>query len=86
MLRKVKVPVLFTHHFRKLNPVDGTLMGSVSDLQVDRARRLIEAAGQRFEYHSFPQVGHFLHAENPALYLATLLQWTKSLLPVQVDC
>ncbi|HYY28022.1 MAG TPA: alpha/beta hydrolase [Chthoniobacterales bacterium] len=81
MLRKVKVPVLFTHHFRKLNPIDGTLMGSVSDLQVDRARRLIEAAGQRFEYHSFPEVGHFLHAENPALYLATLLPWTKSLEP-----
>ena len=83
MLRKVKVPVLFTHHFRKVNPIDGTLMGSVSDLQVDQARRLIEAAGQRFEYHSFPEVGHFLHAENPALYLATLLPWTKSLEPTR---
>jgi len=82
MLRKVKVPVLFTHHFRKVNPGDGTLMGSVSDLQVDQARRLIEAAGQRFEYHSYPEASHFLHAENPALYVATLLAWTKTLEPI----
>lgn len=57
-------------------------MGAVSDLQVDQARNLIEAAGQRFEYHSFPEVGHFLHAENPALYVDTLLQWTKTLKPI----
>ena len=82
MLRKVKVPVLFTHHFRKVNAIDGTLMGAVSDLQVDQARRLIEAAGQRFEYHSYPEAGHFLHAENPALYVATLLAWTKTLEPI----
>jgi len=79
MLRKVKVPVLFTHHFRKVNAIDGTLMGAVSDLQVDHARRLIEAAGQPFEYHSFPEAGHFLHEINPALYVATLLPWTKTL-------
>jgi hypothetical protein len=72
MLRKARVPVLFTHHFRKVNPTDGTLMVWVSDPQVDQARRLIEAAGQRFEYHSFPEVGHFLHVENPALYAAHL--------------
>jgi pimeloyl-ACP methyl ester carboxylesterase len=79
MLRKVKVPVLFTHHFRMVNAIDGTLMGAVSDLQVDQARRLIEAAGQRFEYHSFPEAGHFLHEVNPALYVATLVPWTKTL-------
>ena len=44
MLRHVKVPVLFTHHFRKVHPVDGSLMGAVSDLQVGEARKLIEAA------------------------------------------
>jgi pimeloyl-ACP methyl ester carboxylesterase len=79
MLRKVKVPVLFTHHFRKIDPTDGTLMGAVSDLQVEQARRLIEAAGQRFEYHSYPLAGHFLHAENPALYTETLFGWAKTL-------
>ena len=79
MLRMVKVPVLFTHHFRRMNPIDGTLTGAVSDLKVDQARRLIEAVGQRFEYHSFPEAGHFLHAENPALHAATLLPWTKTL-------
>jgi pimeloyl-ACP methyl ester carboxylesterase len=81
MLRKFKVPVLFTHHFRELNPIDGTLMGSVSDLQADQARRLIAGTGQRFEFPLVPEAGHFLHAENPALYLATLLPWTKSLEP-----
>jgi pimeloyl-ACP methyl ester carboxylesterase len=60
------------------------LMGAVSDLQVDQARRLIETAGQRFEYHSYPEAGHFLHAENPALYADTLLAWTKTLNPSQV--
>jgi len=79
MLRQVKVPVLFTHYFRKMDPADGTLIGAVSDLQVDQARRLIEAAGQRFEYHSYPEAGHFLHAENPALYADTVLAWTKTL-------
>jgi pimeloyl-ACP methyl ester carboxylesterase len=42
---------------------------------------LIAGTGQRFEFQLVPEAGHFLHAENPALYLATLLPWTKSLEP-----
>ena len=83
MLRQVKVPVLFTHHFRKINPVGDVLMGSVSDVQVTEARRLIEAAGQSFEYHSFPDKGHSLHGEDPTLYTATLRTWAKRLLSAE---
>jgi len=72
ILAQVKVPVLFTHHFRKISPVGDILMGSLSDVQVEEVRRLIEAAGQTFEYHSFPDRGHFLHAEDPVLYATTL--------------
>ena len=79
MLAKVKVPVLFTHHFRQISPDTGTLMGAVSDQQVAEARRLIEAAGQTFEYHSFPQMGHPMHRLDPALYVATLAPWAKGL-------
>ena len=79
MLRQVKTPVLFTHHFRKINPIGDVLMGSVSDVQVEEARRLIRAAGQSFEYHSFPEKGHFLHAEDPKLYADTLRQWANRL-------
>jgi pimeloyl-ACP methyl ester carboxylesterase len=81
MLKSVKVPVLFTHHFRKINPVNGALMGAVSDQQVNEARRLIEGAGQRFEYHSFTEMGHSMHGQDPALYVATLRAWTQSLPP-----
>ena len=33
MLRSVKVPVLFTHHFRMIDEATGALMGASSDLQ-----------------------------------------------------
>src|SRR5260370_29135848 len=61
MLKKVKVPILFTHHFRMINPASGALMGAVSDQQINEVRRLIESAGQTFEYHSLPKMGHAMH-------------------------
>jgi pimeloyl-ACP methyl ester carboxylesterase len=82
MLKSVKVPVLFTHHFRKIHPVNGALMGAVSDQQVNEARRLIEGAGQRFEYHSFPEMGHAMHRQDPTLYVATLTDWARNLASV----
>jgi len=33
MLRAVKVPVLFTHHFRRVDEATGLIMGAISDLQ-----------------------------------------------------
>ncbi len=79
MLRSVKVPVLFTHHFRMINPENGALMGAVSDHQVAEARKLIEAAGQTFTYQSFPEMGHMMHHQDPALYATTLTTWVGSL-------
>lgn len=79
MLRQVKVPVLFTHHFRMIDPSTGILLGAASDLQIARARQLIEAAGQQFVYRSFPQMGHTMHRIDPALYVATLKEWAQTL-------
>lgn len=47
MLSAVKVPVLFTHHFRLVEEETGALMGAISDLQARQADKLITAAGQR---------------------------------------
>ena len=79
MLKQVKVPVLFTHHFRHVDEASGMLQGAASDLQVGRARQLIEAAGQPFVYCSFPQMGHAMHRIDPALYAATLKEWARTL-------
>lgn len=78
MLKQVKVPVLFTHHFRHVDD-SGMLMGAASDLQIGRARQFIEAAGQPFVYRSFPQMGHAMHRLDPELYVATLKEWAQTL-------
>ena len=57
MLKAVKVPVLFTHHFRRVDEATGFVMGAISDLQVGRVRAIIEDAGQPFDYRSFPANG-----------------------------
>jgi pimeloyl-ACP methyl ester carboxylesterase len=79
MLRAVKVPVLFTHHFRRVDETTGQLMGAISDVQAAKVRELVEAAGQPFEYRSFPQMGHAMHAQDPALFAKTLTEWALAL-------
>jgi len=79
MLASVKVPVLFTHHFRMVDPATGALMGAVSDLQAARARVLVEAAGQPFEYRSFPEMPHSMHGADPELYARTVTEWAATL-------
>ena len=79
MLKRVKVPVLFTHHFRAIEPETGALMGAISDLQADCVRRLIEGADQRFDYRSFPQMGHSMHKQDPKLFVDTLREWITKL-------
>ena len=75
MLASVKVPVLLTHHFRVIEETTGTLVGALSDLQAARARALIEDAGQKVEYRSFPGMGHAMHQQDPKLFAATLIEW-----------
>jgi pimeloyl-ACP methyl ester carboxylesterase len=79
MLAAVKVPVLFTHHFRRVDDASGILMGAISDVQAQRVRELVEAAGRPFDYRSFPAMGHALHAQDPALFAETLTEWALAL-------
>lgn len=79
MLRSVKVPVLMTHHFRTIHEETGCLLGALSDLQARRAGQLIQEAGQRFEYRSFPEMGHAMHMQDPDLYASVLREWVETL-------
>jgi hypothetical protein len=78
MLRAVKCPVLFTHHFRIVNE-NGYLLGAISDVQAKRVRELIEESGQPCDYRSFPTMGHSMHGQDPSLYASTLLEWVGTL-------
>jgi pimeloyl-ACP methyl ester carboxylesterase len=79
MVSHVKVPVLFTHHFRQVDEETGTLTGAISDLQARRAGELVTAAGQDFAYRSFPQMPHSMHEHAPDLYVSTLADWAAAL-------
>lgn len=79
MLAAVKVPVLFTHHFRRVDEATGFVMGALSDLQAGRVRAIVEAAGQPFDYRSFPQMGHAMHGQDPTLFADTLAGWAAAL-------
>jgi pimeloyl-ACP methyl ester carboxylesterase len=79
MLSRVKVPVLLTHHFRRVDEATGELMGALSDLQAAHARALITATGSPVEYQSFPTVGHSMHGQNPRLFVSTLVRWAAAL-------
>jgi pimeloyl-ACP methyl ester carboxylesterase len=76
MLSAVKVPVLLTHHFHQVEEETGHLMGALSDLQAGKAEELIRAAGQRFDYRSFPEMGHAMHSLDPKLYVETVRAWS----------
>ena len=79
MLSAVKVPVLFTHHFRMIDEPTGALLGATTDLQVDRVRQLVTAAGQPFEYVDLPETPHSLHGTDPKRYVDTLVGWAGTL-------
>jgi pimeloyl-ACP methyl ester carboxylesterase len=79
MLASVRVPVLFTHHFRRVDPATGHLLGAIADQQADRVRQLVEAAGQPFTYRSFPEMPHSMHGSDPELYARTVTDWVSAL-------
>ena len=79
MLANVKVPVLFTHHFRTVEERSGFLIGAMSDLQVERAKELVGSTGQSLEYHSFPEMGHSMHGEDSGLFAELLTDWAQRL-------
>jgi pimeloyl-ACP methyl ester carboxylesterase len=79
MLAAVKVPVLFTHHFRTVDEESGRLQGALTDLQVRHARDLITQAGQRFDYKSLPNMAHNMSRSDPRTYAAILREWSATL-------
>ena len=79
MLTAVKVPVLFTHHFRMVDEQSGVLLGATSDLQAARARDLVASTGHPCEYVSLPSMGHSFHGQDPAQFVDTLRSWDQSL-------
>ena len=79
MLRAVKVPVLFTHHFRRLDADSGFLMGASSDLQAKRVVELLGEAGVPVDYRSFETMGHSMHGQDPRLFTDTVFDWSSKL-------
>ena len=78
MIAATRVPVLFTHHFRTIDPGTGHLIGAISDEQALHVRRLVtEEAGQPFEYRSFPDQPHAMHQADPRLYATTVTDWAE---------
>ncbi|KAF3760369.1 hypothetical protein M406DRAFT_76028 [Cryphonectria parasitica EP155] len=81
MLKHVKVPVLFTHHFRHVDVNTGNLVGASSDTQIQHVQKLVEGAGNSFTYQSFPKMPHSMHEADPVCYVTTMTDWlaTKGL-------
>jgi pimeloyl-ACP methyl ester carboxylesterase len=79
MLASVKCPVLYTHHFRRVDENDGHLLGAASDVQAKRVCELVKLAGQTIDYRSFPQMPHSMHGEAPKQFAGLLIEFAAKL-------
>ncbi|NMO89968.1 alpha/beta fold hydrolase [Actinomycetospora sp. TBRC 11914] len=79
MLARVRVPVLYTHHYRAVDEETGRLTGASSDDQARRAREIVTATGGRIDYRSFPDMPHSMHEHAPKQFVETLLDWVSTL-------
>jgi pimeloyl-ACP methyl ester carboxylesterase len=79
MLGRVRVPVLFTHHFRTVDERTGRLVGASSDQQARRVCELVTEAGGRIDYRSFPDMPHSMHEADPKLFTGTVVDWVATL-------
>lgn len=79
LLTQVKVPVLFTHHARHVNPETGNLFGAISDIQAAKVRELIGQAGVPIEYVSLPDAAHAMHFADPPRFAEVVAGWAKQL-------
>ncbi|KAH8884340.1 alpha/beta-hydrolase [Thozetella sp. PMI_491] len=80
MLTHVKVPVLFTHHLRAIDPDTGNLLGAISDVQTQYVQNLIAANGnQSFTLMQFPTQPHAMHSADPATYVDAITHWMADL-------
>lgn len=78
LIGNIRKPVLLSHHFRKFDTETGFFVGALADDQVQRARELVEGAGQSFTYVDLPEAEHSMHASDPALYVRTLTEWANA--------
>ncbi len=85
MIAAVRVPVLFTHHVRIIDADTGNLIGAISDEQVEHVRQLVIAAGQPFEYRSFPDQPHAMHQADPQRYARTVSDWGIAVLAERAE-
>ena len=79
MLSNVKCPVLYTHHFRYVDEIDGHLMGAASDVQAKRVCELVKLAGNTIDYRSFPQMPHSMHDAQPKQFADLLIEFAAKL-------
>jgi pimeloyl-ACP methyl ester carboxylesterase len=79
MLASVKCPVLYAHHFRRVDDNDGHLMGAASDMQAKRVCELVKLAGQPIEYRSFPMMPHSMHGEAPKQFGELVIEFAARL-------
>lgn len=80
LMGSVRKPVLLSHHLRNFDTETGFFFGALDDDQAQRARELVEAAGQPFTYVDLPEAEHSMHASDSALYARTLIEWAKTAL------
>lgn len=79
MLAAARTPMLFTHHMRLIDPASGALFGAISDVQVEKAREIVTAAGQRFDLVQAPDAAHSMHAADPPRFAEILTRWAATL-------
>lgn len=79
MLASAKTPMLFTHHMRFVEPTSGALVGAATDFQVERAKALVEGAGQDFTLENLPDAMHSLHQADPDRFVSVLKPWALGL-------
>lgn len=78
MLKHVRVPVLFTHHFHRVDPDSGNLVGALSDAQAQHVQRLVEGAGNSFTKRTFPRMPHSMHEYDPVVYVTAVTEWLEA--------
>lgn len=79
MLAAARTPMLFTHHMRFVDPTSGALIGAISDFQVEKAKALVEGAGQSFELVQAPDAMHSMHQADPERFAEILTGWAQAL-------
>jgi hypothetical protein len=83
MLARVKVPVLFTQHFRRIDE-SGYLLGAISDVQANRVRELVVASGQPSTIDRSRPWAISMHGQDPELFTKTLVEWPRRF-PTAID-